>query len=61
MKNINTILFMCKMPKDYLGEAGRKVLGRATNHAGKYKLSHLLKHALTRNLRHTDFNYCKDY
>ena len=40
--------------EDYLGESGRSIIERVADHAGKDKLSHLLKHALTQNHRYID-------
>ena len=37
---------------DYVGEAGRRIIERVADHAGKDKQSHLFKHALTQNHRH---------
>ena len=45
--------------EEYLGEAGRRVIERVPDHAGKDKQSHLLKHALLQNHRRFDLSNMK--
>ena len=56
MKSLNTISFSyakCPEPSctnGYLGETCRRIIEQTAGHTGKDKQSHLLKHALTRNI-----------
>ena len=45
--------------EEYLGETGRIIIERVSDHAGKDKQSHLLKHAVLRNQRHVELSNMK--
>ena len=47
----------CK--EDYLGETGRRIIERSTDHWGKDKQSHLLRHALNSNYKAVDLKDLK--
>ena len=40
--------------EDYLDETGRRIIERSADHCGKYKQSHLLRHALNNNQKTVD-------
>ena len=40
--------------EDYLGKTGRRIIERSTDHCGKYKQWHLLRHALDNNHQTVD-------
>ena len=53
------LVYYSKCPKstcieDYLGETGRRIIERSADHCGKYKYSHLLRHALHNNHKTAD-------
>ena len=45
--------------EEYLDETGRIIIERVSDHAGKDKQSHLLKHAVLRNQRHVELSNMK--
>ena len=45
--------------EEYLGETGHRIIEGVSDHAGKDKQSHLLKHAVLRNQRHVELSNMK--